>query len=132
MGIIKNHSILKKFDADENKFDQMQLRGRRMMRTSAKTNSIDWDSDAAELVEGAVAYLTKRFACFREEPFHGIQLQNMVYIYIYIYIFIYNIYLRTYIYGAINMDTHGWGWQLKHWHLVAQGQLQGFGICRTL
>ena len=22
--------------------------------------------------------------------------------------------------------------QLKHWHLVAQGQLQGLGICRTL
>ena len=22
--------------------------------------------------------------------------------------------------------------QLKHWHMVAQGQLQGFGICRTL
>ena len=51
-----------------------------MMRTSAKTNSIDWDSDATELVEGAEAYLTKRFACFREEPFHDIQLQNMVYI----------------------------------------------------
>ena len=60
-----------------------------MMRTSAKTNSIDWDSDATELVEGAEAYLTKRFACFREEPFHDIQLQNMVYIYIYIYFFFY-------------------------------------------
>ena len=52
-----------------------------MMRTSAKTNSIDWDSDATELVEGAEAYLTKQFACFREESFHDIQLQNMVYIY---------------------------------------------------
>ena len=66
-----------------------------------KTNSIDWDSDATELVEGVEAYLTKRFACFREEPFHDIQLQNMVYIY--------NIYLHTYIYGAVNTDTHGWG-----------------------
>ena len=61
-------SFNKKFDADENKFDQVQLRGRRMTRASAKTSSIDWDSDATELVEGAVAYLTKRFACFREEP----------------------------------------------------------------
>ena len=51
-----------------------------MTRTSVKTNSIDWDSDATELVEGVEAYLTKRFECFREEPFHDIQLQNMVYI----------------------------------------------------
>ena len=67
------------------------------MKTSVKTNSIDWDSDATELVEGVEAYLAKRFACFREEIFHDIQLQNMVYIYIYIYIYIYMYITYTYI-----------------------------------
>ena len=32
-----------------------------------------------------------------------------IYIHIYIYIYAYNIYLHTYIYGAVNTDIHGWG-----------------------
>ena len=50
-----------------------------MTRESAKTDGIDWDMDATNLVESSIAYLKQRFACFDEEPLKHFKIFNLSY-----------------------------------------------------
>ena len=47
-----------------------------MTRESAKTDGIDWNVDATNLVESSIAYLKERFACFDEEPLKHFKIFN--------------------------------------------------------
>ena len=44
---------------------------------STNTSSIDWDSDATELVEGAITYIREQFSCFRDAPLTHFMVFNL-------------------------------------------------------